>query len=255
MKRLASLSFLANGEVKAHPILSYLVPPIALAAIAWADNMVEGVILTPLLSMATLSILAFFLRPRVMALWCIIYVIFVFFMLRAAYIDPSVEDHRALYVRTIGFVIGSSITFALSRTRWKLLAQADSLRQAMRRLPLAVLISDDSGLIIYANPQAEISLESRKDDLLGQSIFGLTTETQKKGQRIHGYLSLCDSVDAAELETTVFLKNAPNRPVRCRQTGLSVLGHPCIMTVLINDQNAGIEPSKAVLRSPIADGD
>ncbi len=224
------------------PWVFWVVPLTALAGILFLDLASTGVILTPLLSLTTLAALAFFLPPLQMTFWAGIYCVVVCVVFWVAYFgsnsDPTAET--TVYVRTGSFLIGAIVTVVLCGTRSKARGQFDALRRVFEKMPVAVVISDASGLILFANGSARDALKVDAEGIRGQSIFSLGSETQKKGDRIQSYLELCDH-PGRQHESVLLLGYTGKQVYRCMQSGIVLLGCPCVMTTLVQDRRSDQE--------------
>jgi len=213
------------------------VPALALALVILCDYSLNDVILTPLLALTTLAILAFVLRPTTLACWAFIYAVGVYAMLYRAYGQPGADSSNAvtLYVRTGSFIVGSSIAVALCNVRNRALQQYQAMRGLFSRLPIAIIVSDGSGIVLFSNDRAQGLLAMTEEEILGQSIFSLGKTGSKKGQTIQAYISLSET-RGADQAGILELGRGVNRTCRFTQSSIQLMGHDCVITTLTLDE-------------------
>jgi PAS domain S-box-containing protein len=117
------------------------------------------------------------------------------------------------------WVVGAVISFhnisARKATEAKLLAREQQFRQLIDSAPDAMVISDQTGVIIMINRKAETLFGYNRDELCGQFVEVLVPERyrRKHGDLRHGYISQIGSRMGADREIYGFTKDGREVPI------------------------------------------
>lgn len=138
----------------AYAVLSTLV---FIAAFAWLDRTIyKEVTMAPLFGAILLLVLSLTFRPGT---------VFLCFLFTLPYVMVSLlfawsQDHSQaqflvrFWIRTLTFVIIGSIAVITSFFRCRLQDMLEQTKQLLAKLPVAVLLSNSGGRIIWCNPMA-----------------------------------------------------------------------------------------------------
>jgi len=197
--------------------------------------------LTPLMSLVSLTILAFLLRPREMAFWAASFSAFVAIRIYSDIKWPLPPGDFTPYIRIIGFVVGSSITTVLCLYRIRLEGHAREIFNILSSLPIPVLVSDDSGTIVFTNDKAAILLRAKAEDLIGQSFFSLLISPTNQGRTIARYIEIIDSTAEGESRMPLKIRGRDDIKVTGSMALATFAGSKALITVLEVDQMSQVE--------------
>jgi PAS domain-containing protein len=172
----------------------YLLPALMLPGIAWLDSIISQVILAPFLSLLCLLILALKLRLKTLCYWLVLYAGFVFYVLYQAQsgIEPLMNEATAV-VRGASFCLSSLVVYLVCRQREALGGSAHSLLKLVATLPVPVILSDESGLVLFANAQARNKLKIENEaEQLTRTYFQWFSSPNQQGQFIARYLAFME---------------------------------------------------------------
>jgi len=187
----------------------YLFPGLMLIMITWVDLNVSQIILAPLLSLICLVILALRINHRTLTAWLLLYASFVFYMLqRGVYgAEPEITEPVAL-VRGATFMISSLVVYWVCRQREALSESFQNMLNIVTCLPAPLLISDESGLIVFINNRAREILKIEEGDLADKTYFQVFAMPTNQGQFIANYLAHFEQ--GGQLAKEVILANRGN---------------------------------------------
>ncbi|MBI3879904.1 MAG: PAS domain S-box protein [Verrucomicrobia bacterium] len=194
---------------------------LGLVATLLVDAVYREATLTPFLGLSVLALLAFRLGPRALTGWVVIYSVAVFFMLDLS-LHEAAEQLRANptpWIRMASFIIAGAIAVMFSRHRHEAAAQQQVFRELLSRLPAAVIVSDENGIIQLANEKAARLIGLSVADLTGFSYFSVLMDPVNRGKAIQRYVDLFQSKSVENVEQAGQFRIPGNRVV----SGVSIL--------------------------------
>lgn len=206
------------------------------------------VTLAPLVAVIALAAIALRLKPGQILLWCLAYTILCFLLLtywRGSFVwvpqalpedflSPAFFARAA--VRSTTVLVAGALCALLSRQRQKLQTAVDETTAVMTALPSAVLISDPSGFISFANDKAADTLRTGKDELVGASFFSLITSPE--GNTIEKYTSLGELPGENSGVIKLQLRRNPDMRFSARMFCLQTSAGRMIATVLTENDSS-----------------
>jgi PAS domain-containing protein len=157
--------------------------------------------LAPLLSILSLSILAFYCSSRLLILSTPLFMILTYLL---------IQDHSPYpLVRTFTVLFGGVLAFWVSYSRKKLQRQQSEIETIVNLMPIPWLLADGSGNIVRFSPELQKLLGPSHSSLINTSFFSLFSAAQNRGEFIRLYLDTSDnSVTHSGLHLT--LANPPH---------------------------------------------
>jgi len=177
--------------------------------------------LAPLLSILSLSILAFFCSSRLLLLSS------PFFMLLSYLLIREHSDYPL--VRTFTVLLGGILAFWVSSSRQKLQRQQTEIETIVDLMPIPWLLADASGNLLRISPELQKLLGPSHSNLINTSFFALFSTVQNRGEFIRLFL---DTADRSITHTGLHLSLA-NPPHTQFVAVLSSLPSPDSNSVLI----------------------
>jgi PAS domain-containing protein len=215
----------------------YVIPALMLPSIAWLDAAVTQVILAPFLSLLCLIILALKLSRRTLCLWMVLYASFVFYMLYQANggSDPSIT-RATMIVRAATFFLSSMVVYWVCCVRENLSKIYQSMLQVVANLPIPVLLSDESGLILFSNEKARQQLGLTGLELQEQTYFQLFGLPEQQGQFIASYLAFLEKTEDKSRKVVLASRRDSGRLLFAQWQGTLLGGSRIMITVISKDQ-------------------
>jgi len=177
--------------------------------------------LTPLLSILSLSILAFYCTPRLLLLSTPLFMLFSYLL---------IQNHSPYpLVRTFTVLLGGILAFWVSSSRERLQRQQSEIETIVDLMPFPWLLADSSGNIIRISSSLQKKLGPFHSSLLNTSFFALFSTAQNRGEFIRLFL---DTADNFTTHTGLHLALA-NPPYTRFVAVLSSLPSPDTNSVLI----------------------
>jgi PAS domain-containing protein len=177
--------------------------------------------LAPLLSILSLSILAFYCSSRLLILST------PFFMLLSYSLIRDHSDYPL--VRTFTILLGGILSVWVSSSRNKLQRQQTEIETIVNLMPIPWLLADASGNLLRISPELQKILGPSQPNLINTSFFSLFSAAQNRGEFIRLFLDTSDnSVTHSGLNLT--LANPPHTRFIA---ALSFLPSPNTNSVLI----------------------
>jgi len=140
--------------------------------------------LAPLLSILSLSILAFYCSPRLLLLSTPLFMMLSYLLIR---------DHSDYpLVRTFTVLFGGILAVWVSSSRQKLQRQQSEIETIVNLMPIPWLLADSSGNIIRLSPELQKLLGSSHSNLINTSFFALFSTAQNRGEFIRLFLDTAD---------------------------------------------------------------
>jgi len=168
---------------------SYFLPLVFLAFVWGIEFIVTWLFsdqtLAPLLSVLSLTILAFFYSPRL--------ILFVtpFFVTESYFLIFDNSDYPL--VRSATVILGGALASIVSSARLKLNQQNDNISSILRLLPLPWLEADCTGNILSISPAMLDILHAPESKLFGTSFFSLFSTPDNRGEFIRLFLNAADN--------------------------------------------------------------
>ncbi|MCX6973157.1 MAG: hypothetical protein NTZ94_02455, partial [Verrucomicrobia bacterium] len=157
--------------------------------------------LAPLLSILSLSILAFFCSSRLLLLSTPLFMLISYLLIRGHSDYPL--------VRTFTILLGGILAVWVSSSRNKLQRQQSEIETIVNLMPIPWLLADASGNLLRIGPELQKLLGPSRPNLINTSFFSLFSAAQNRGEFIRLFLDTADnSVTHSGLNLT--LANPPH---------------------------------------------
>ena len=141
--------------------------------------------LTPLLSILSLSILAFYCTPRLLLLSTPLFMLLSYLL---------IQNHSPYpLVRTFTVLLGGILAFWVSSSRERLQRQQSEIETIVDLMPFPWLLADSSGNIIRISSSLQKKLGTFHSSLLNTSFFALFSTAQNRGEFIRLFLDTADN--------------------------------------------------------------
>jgi len=136
--------------------------------------------LAPLLSILSLSILAFYCSPRPLLIATLLFMILTYLLIR----DHSVYP----LVRTFTVLLGGILAVLVSSSRNRLQLQQSEIEAIVNLLPIPWMLADASGNLLRIGPELQKLLGSSHSNLVNTSFFALFSTVQNRDKFIRFFL-------------------------------------------------------------------
>jgi len=141
--------------------------------------------LTPLLSILSLSILAFYCTPRLLLLSTPLFMLLSYLL---------IQNHSPYpLVRTFTVLLGGILAFWVSSSRERLQRQQSEIETIVDLMPFPWLLADSSGNIMRISSSLQKKLGTFHSSLLNTSFFALFSTAQNRGEFIRLFLDTADN--------------------------------------------------------------
>jgi PAS domain-containing protein len=164
--------------------------PLLFAAFVWGIEVIVtwffgDQTLAPLLSILSLTILAFFCSPRL--------ILFVtpFFVVESYFLIFDNSDYPLVRSGTV--ILGGVLAAIVSSARLKLSLQYDNISSILRLLPVPWIQADGTGNILSIGSTMLDLLDAPESKLLGTSFFSLFSTSDNRGEFIRLFLDAADN--------------------------------------------------------------
>jgi len=221
----------------------YLFLPLVLLAFVWGIEFVVthffgDQTLAPLLSILSLTILAFFCSPRL--------ILFVtpFFVIESYFLIFDNSDYPLVRSGTV--ILGGVLAAIVSSARLKLNQQYNNTVSILRLLPVPWIQTDGTGNILSIGNTMLDLLNAPESNLLGTSFFSLFSTSDNRGEFIRLFL---DAADNSTSRQNLHL-NLTRPPHTHFNASISPLSTSKGSSVLIIFQPAPPPPQKNLSNSP-----
>ncbi len=210
-----------------------VIPTVLAAGLLLIDFFwLPGIFSLPLLLLMLLIFLAMRLPARAVALWTLLFgaLIFVILLLpiEARVTDPVFRP----YVRTAIFLTGGCAAILLARYRQRLELGHEALFRVISALPLPVIVSDISGIILLLNEQAQHVLKNHLPDKQEASFFSTFVSPTDQGRTIARYISYFDPAHVGTVSTVLHTRGQPALSLHASITVVSIDKHRYAITVV-----------------------
>ena len=157
--------------------------------------------LAPLLSILSLSILAFYCSSRLLILSAPLFMLLSYML---------IQEHSPYpLVRTFTVLFGGTLAVWVSSSRNKLQRQQTEIETIVNLMPIPWLLADASGNLLRISPELQKLLGPSRPNLINTSFFSLFSAAQNRGEFIRLFLDTSDnSVTNSGLNLT--LANPPH---------------------------------------------
>lgn len=177
--------------------------------------------LAPLLSILSLSVLAFYSSSRLLLLSTPLFMLLSYLLIR---------DHSDYpLVRTFTVLLGGILAFWVSSSRQRLQRQQAEIENIVSLMPIPWLLVDASGNLLRIGPELKKLLGPSHSKLINTSFFALFSTIQNRGEFIRLFL---DAADRSITHTGLQL-SLVNPPHTQFVAVLSPLPSPDVNSVLI----------------------
>jgi len=209
--------FFGQSQIFREPIgiiREILLPGLALSLVVLLDiYFVPWVTITPLACTAMICWIALHYRPRTVVFWVLIFVCTSCAVLThdSTFVKTLQLPGWTVVLRTLGSLVNGAMAIAISIYRVNL---GRGYRQAitvMEKMPVPIIVSDESGTINFINDQAAELLGIAMEDAPGHSYFSFLANQSEKGKSIQRYLQIFDSDDDRGLKMRIHLRRHPNK--------------------------------------------
>ena len=141
--------------------------------------------LAPLLSILSLSILAFYCSPRHLLLSTPLFMLLSYLL---------IQEHSPYpLVRTFTVLLGGVLAVWIGSSRQKLQRQQDEIETILSFMPLPWLLADSSGNILRISSALQRLFGSSHSNLINTSFFSLFSAAQNRGEFIRLFLDTADN--------------------------------------------------------------
>ena len=177
--------------------------------------------LAPLLSILSLSILAFYCSSRLLLLSTPLFMLISYLLIRGHSDYPL--------VRTFTILLGGILAVWVNSSRQKLQRQQSEIETIVDLMPIPWLLADSSGNLLRISPELQKLLGPSHSKLINTSFFSLFSTVQNRGEFIRLFLETADnSVTHSGLNLT--LANPPHtRFVAVLSSLPSPIGHSVLI--------------------------
>ena len=164
-------------------------PPLLFLGLVWgiessATFLFGPQTLAPLLSILSLSILAFYCSSRLLILSAPLFILLSYLLIQAHSPYPL--------VRTFTVLLGGILAVWVGSSREKLQRQQDEIETILSYMPLPWLLADSSGNILRLSSALQKFLGPRSN-LINTSFFSLFSAAQNRGEFIRLFLDTADN--------------------------------------------------------------
>jgi len=180
--------------------------PLLLIGLVWgiefsATRLFGPQTLAPLLSILSLSILAFYCSSRLLILSAPLFMLLSYML---------IQEHSPYpLVRTFTVLFGGTLAVWVSSSRNKLQRQQTEIETIVNLMPIPWLLADASGNLLRISPELQKLLGPSRPNLINTSFFALFSTVQNRGEFIRLFLDTSDnSVTHSGLNLT--LANPPH---------------------------------------------
>ena len=157
--------------------------------------------LAPLLSILSLSILAFYCSSRLLLLSTPLFMLLTYLL---------IQDHSPYpLVRTFTVLLGGILSVWVSSSRNKLQRQQTEIETIVNLMPIPWLLADASGNLLRIGPELQKLLGSSHSKLINTSFFSLFSTVQNRGEFIRLFLETADN-SATHSGLALTLANSPH---------------------------------------------
>ena len=157
--------------------------------------------LAPMLSILSLSILAFYCSSRVVLLSTPLFILLSYLLIREHSIYPLVRSFTVL--------LGGILAVWVCSSREKLQRQQSEIETIVNLMPIPWLLADASGNLLRISPELQKLLGPSHSNLINTSFFSLFSAAQNRGEFIRLFLDTADN-SVAHPGLNLALANPPH---------------------------------------------
>ena len=200
--------------------------PLLLIGLVWGIESVTTRLyghqtLAPMLSILSLSILAFYCSSRLVLLSTPLFILLSYLLIREHSIYPLVRSFTVL--------LGGILAVSVCSSREKLQRQQSEIETLVNLMPIPWLLADSSGNILRISSALQTLLGPSSSNLINTSFFSLFSAAQNRGEFIRLFLDTADN-SVAHPDLNLTLENPPHTRFIA---ALSSLPSPSGQSVLI----------------------
>jgi len=140
--------------------------------------------LAPLLSILSLSILAFYCSSRLLLITTPLFMLLSYLLIR--------EHSDYPLVRAFTVLFGGILAVWVSSSRQKLQRQQSEIETIVNLMPIPWLLADASGNLLRISPELQKLLGPSHSNLINTSFFALFSTAQNRGEFIRLFLDTAD---------------------------------------------------------------
>jgi len=141
--------------------------------------------LAPLLSILSLSILAFYCSSRLLLITTPLFMLLSYLLIR--------EHSDYPLVRAFTVLFGGILAVWVSSSRQRLQRQQSEIETIVNLIPIPWLLADSSGNLLRISPELQKLLGPSHSNLINTSFFALFSTAQNRGEFIRLFLDTADS--------------------------------------------------------------
>ena len=212
-----------------------LIPGAVLLSLMVADCFVVPLInITPLACAVMILWMALKHRPAIVAAWAVVFVCAVLAL-------PLFEAHLpkghdipfwTAAVRSFFLVLSGVLACVISQIRDDLNRGYNQMITVLEKMPVPIVISDESGTINFINEQASELLGLPMSEAPGHSYFSFLANQFEKGKSIQQYLRIFDSDENQGIKLRIHLRRYPNKLMHGTLMGLGSGNARRLVTVI-----------------------
>jgi len=183
------------------PLIYFVLAPVLLAAgILFLDQKSPDVVVAPLASMILMLLLSFRLEPLELIPFAATFAGVIFYSLRyMQHLDQQGDsDWMRLSVRIFSFLVASSLAVLFSKYRREARARHDRTVAIITTMPVPVIISDATSLIVFANDEAVEFMQMPRGHLQCASYVQLFMANKDEGTAMRDYIKFFTNLPDVE---------------------------------------------------------
>jgi hypothetical protein len=215
------------------PAKAVIITTLFIVMAAATDSFFENVSVAPILCVAYLFIASAFYPPLPVSLCFLMCWICVAFSLRYAQpFDPSsIADVSRFWVRTLTFGVTGclAVVFSIYRTNFKNLLK--NQLEVFSKIPLPIIISDQSGKIVLVTGQAEKELNANASQIEGTFYQNLVGTHLEEEVSENWYERWIHEQEMSTFDASLHFEGSGEKKVRIYRMGSG--SHSSLITVLL----------------------
>jgi PAS domain S-box-containing protein len=231
--------FLSEGQLfkaPANKLRQNLFVALALAAVLLADiRYIPWVAITPLACGILICWMALRYPTRFVATWGAIFVVCIaVVLLHDVKMVKTVQDPQVTaFLRIVGANVTLVMAIVISFYRDSLQRSYNQVITVLEKIPVPIIVSDESGTITFINDRASELLGIACDNAPGHSYFSFLANKSEKGKNIQRYLQIFDSDNDESLKLRIQLRRHPDKLMSGLLMGLGRGNQRRLVTVIV----------------------
>jgi PAS domain-containing protein len=210
-------------------------PAIALVLVVLTDTfLIPWVTITPLACTIMICLMALRYPQKLVVFWALVFICTSCVVLshEVKLVKTVQIPEWTVVLRTIGSSVTGCMAIAISIYRGSLNRSYQQVITVLEKMPVPIIVSDESGTITFINDQASELLGVSIQEAPGHSYFSFLANQSSKGQSIQRYLQIFDSDDDKGLKLRINLRRHPNKLMSGTLMGLGRGNQRRIVTVI-----------------------